>query len=58
MSITRVGANQRYSSGWELAFGGKKKSASGSGTEAGSKKTSTKSAKPKTAKKKAAKKKK
>lgn len=27
MTITRVGSNEKYASGWDLAFGGKKKAA-------------------------------
>ncbi|MEQ8846745.1 hypothetical protein [Botrimarina sp.] len=48
MSTARVGSNEKYASGWEKAFGGKKKTAKTASPK--------KAAKKKTAKKKAAKK--
>jgi hypothetical protein len=52
VSITRVGSSQKYASGWDQAFSGKKKSASGRTTTARKKTATKKSSKPKAAAKK------
>ncbi|TWT31552.1 hypothetical protein [Blastopirellula retiformator] len=54
MSIIRVGSNQKYSDGWESAFGKEpaKKSSSAKKTAKPAKKKSAKAAVKKTAKKK------
>lgn len=57
MTITRVGSNEKYASGWDLAFGGKKKTAKKTTKKAAGKKNTKKAASAKKISKKVAQKK-
>ncbi|MEM8736646.1 MAG: hypothetical protein AAGG44_20620 [Planctomycetota bacterium] len=42
MSIVRVGSNEKYASGWDQAFGGKKRASTKSAKKVTAKKAATK----------------
>jgi hypothetical protein len=47
VTITRVGTNQKYSSGWDIAFGGKKAAKAAAGVKLTPAKAAKKKAAPK-----------